>query len=367
MKIKFDNILVKIIFYIIYLILIILGVVKRRIDVPTTVFPKREIIHKKKDIVKKDIERLIIIDDDVGMFWEAVWKYGHYIVPWLKITDPDGGLELIYGLREPDINIKVVGITIMMGVATTDVCVQAAKNILKVLGIDDIPVIQGAKTPKDLGVETEATRFIVDTVMNNPGKVEIIATGPLTNIATAIMIEPKLPENWRALHFATGEFRGALGEVSDLYLSSLVGIPDLNINVDVEATKYVLEHGGSFPIYPNEVMDDLLLSRDDYNEINNAKTDVSNFIAYELRLHNFIFNSFGQGIIPHGVVPIALALDPSYQCSYIESAVVLKDFGHQGYAFVLSNDPKLPKHKIYSKIKDRDKKRMHQTLLKRLV
>jgi purine nucleosidase len=242
----------------------------------------------KPDIeIKKDIERLIIIDDDVGMFWKGVWDNGHFWVDWLRITDPDGGLELIYALRDP--NIKILGVTIMMGVAPMKTCLQAAKNILKILDMENIPIVPGARTPDDLGKETEAVKFIIDMIKKYPNRVEIIATGPLTNIATAMMFEPELPKMWKTLHFATGEFRGALGKISDLFLPSLIGIPDLNINVDVEATKYVIENGGGFPIYPNEIMDELRLTRSDYFKVKSNKTKISDYIAYELKIHNFCF------------------------------------------------------------------------------
>ncbi|MFX0135879.1 MAG: nucleoside hydrolase [Candidatus Hodarchaeota archaeon] len=377
-----NNLLARIILHIFYLILIITGIYKKRPISDFIESKKKEkgiqkiVVKDNKTVksvdisvprykrIKKSPEHIIIIDDDVGMFKDAIWKYGHYAIPWLKITDPDGGLELIYGLRDP--NTQVLGVTIIMGVASTDVCVQAAKNILNILNIKDVPVLRGARTPKDLGVETEAARFIVNTVMDNPGQVEIIATGPLTNIATAIMIEPELPKYWHTLHFATGEFRSALGEISDLYYPSLLGIPDLNINVDINATRYVLEHGEAFPIYPNEIMDDIILTRKDYNRIKNAGTKIGNYIAYELKIHDFIFGIFG-GMIPHGVVPIALALDPSYKCKTIESAIVMKNYGSQGYAFVLSNNPKLNKHKIYLRINEADKGRIHQKLIERLI
>lgn len=359
----------KIVLHLFYLILIILRVTKRRESFT-------EILASEKPTVLGDVkvgekgkaERLIIIDDDVGMDFDEVWKAGHLVLPWLKVTDPDGGIELIYALR--DLDTRILGITIMMGVSTTEVCVQSAKNILKLLDLEEIPVLKGASTAKDLGIETDAARFIVDTVMSNPGKVEIIATGPLTNIATAIMMEPRLPENWHTLHFATGEFLGVLGEESDLLAATLVGIPDLNINVDVKAARYVLEHGGSFPIYPNEVMDNILISGADYEQIRNAGTKLGDFLASELKLLNFLYSQitpFSQGMVPHGVVPTALALDPSYKCKTIESAIELKKFGHRGYAFVLSKNPNLPKHKIHIKIEEAAKSQIHRTMMKRLL
>jgi inosine-uridine nucleoside N-ribohydrolase len=295
-----------------------------------------------------------------------MWK-GHYALPWLRLGDPDGGFELIYAFR--DLNAKVIGVTTTMGVSATEIGAECTRRILKLLGIKDIPVLIGAKHPNELGVETEAARFIVDSVMENPGKVHIVATAPLTNIATALMIEPRLPEYWGALHFATGEFRGALGDQSDLSLYSLAGIPDLNTNVDIKATQYVLDHGGAFPIYPNEVMDEIFFSRADYEYVKNAGTKLGDFIAYEVRVFNFLYGLIpgGQGLVPHGVAPTAIALDPTYECEFIECAIVMKDLGHQGHIFALSNDPNLPKHKIYTSISDDSKKRMHDTMLRRCV
>ncbi len=353
--------LIGFILHLLYLLLIILRVTKPKdINTFSKGIPERPFADKA--------ERLIIIDDDVGFNKDGVWKQGHYFSRWIKLTDPDGGLELIYALREP--NVRILGLTIMMGVANTDTCVQAAKNILKVIGKTDIPVLKGARYPSDLGKETKAARFIIDQVKKNPGKVEIIATGPLTNIATAMMLEPELPKLWRCLHFATGEFRKKLGETSDLYYMLLLGIPDLNINVDVKATNYVLKHGGEFPIYCNEIMDDITFNRSDYCQVLNSNTSIGKYIAYELKVLNFVYNHmipFAKGLIPHGVVPIALALDPIYKCEVIESAVVMKSYGYQGFAFELFNDSNLPKHRVYFKLSENTKKKMHRELIRRLI
>ena len=312
-------------------------------------------------------DRMFIIDDDIGMNRAGCEEAGCYIAPKFKICDPDGGLELIYALREP--GVEIMGVTIMMGCSTTPVCTVAAKNILKVMGREDIPVLEGAHHPSDLGKETPAARFIIDTVMNNPGKIEIIATGPLTNIATAMMIEPRLPQNWRELHFATGEFNRALGQTTDLYLISLAGIPDMNVNTDAVATRYVLENGGPFPIYPNEIMDDVSLNKKDWKKIKNSGTPLGDFVAEEIRPVIRLGSGIGRlvgmnGMFVHGVIPTAIALDPACETESMESAVIMKKFGRKGYAFVLSDDPKLPKHKIHVRLKNPEK--LHDTLIERL-
>ncbi|MHA1278180.1 MAG: nucleoside hydrolase [Candidatus Helarchaeota archaeon] len=349
--------------YLLYFFLYVSRIVKRNETYPIELDERDVVFHGTR---KYNTDRLFIIDDDPGMYWDGVWK-GHYALPWLRLMDPDGGFELLYALRDP--NARVVGITTMMGVSAPEIGIKCAQRILQILGLTDVPVLLGARHPNQLGIETDAARFLIDTIMENPGKVHVIATGPLTNIATALMMEPRLPDYWGALHFATGEFRGALGDQSDLFLASMIGIPDLNTNVDPKATQYVLDHGGRFPIYPNEVMDEIFFSRADYKTVKNAGTKLGDFIAYETRVYNVLYSlvPFSKGMIPHGVPPTAIALDPTYECEYIESAIAMRDYGHQGYAFVLSNDSTLPKHKIYTGLSETSKEQMHDILVQRCI
>ena len=74
-----------------YLVLILLKFTKRE----KFEFLKGEI---KLRLDEENIgdEHLFIIDDDVGMNRDGVWDEGHYWLNFVKITDPDGGLELIY-------------------------------------------------------------------------------------------------------------------------------------------------------------------------------------------------------------------------------------------------------------------------------
>ena len=196
-------------------------------------------------------------------------------MPWLRITDPDGGLEMIYLLREP--SVKLLGISCTMGCSTTDVCMASIHKLLELTGRTEVPLVRGANAPQELGQPTDAARFIIDAVMNHPGQVEVIATAPLTNIATALMLEPRLPANWKMLHLATGEFWGTLGKWSDgAELSWLTGYRDININVDVPAVRYVLEHAGTnMRIYPNEIMDEAFLTRADRSALSHAATPLA--------------------------------------------------------------------------------------------
>ena len=299
--------------------------------------------------------RLLILDDDVGMLKAEVKKAGSYVAPWLKVTDPDGGIELLYALRDP--GIELLGVTCTMGCSTTAVCLHATRRILELAGRTEIPVLHGADSPTDLGRETEAAHFIIETVMAHPGQVEIVATAPLTNLATALMLEPRLPQYWKALHVGTGEFLGALGERSDAYLGRFVGYKDLNINVDPEAARYVLEHAGDFILYSNEIMDDARFTHADRKALRRAGTPLARFVADEV---GPAFHTLGlvnalrgePGLFLHGVIPLALALEPDLAEPPIELRVAMAKRRLGGYIFAISEDPAIPARKLYVRLSD---------------
>ncbi len=296
--------------------------------------------------------RLVIIDDDVGMLRKEVWKQGTYQAPWFKLTDPDGGLEMIYALREP--RIKVIGITCVMGCSSTDVCIKSVKKILELTGRTEVPVFSGAESPGELGKSTEAAKFIIDAVMSAPGQVEIIATAPLTNIATAMMLEPRLAQNWKVLHLATGDFMGKLGELSDGAKFSKTGLyRDLNISVDPEALRYVLEQGENFIIYPNEVMDDAMITGADRKALQKADTPLSRWVASEIWHMVVAGRAMGMAGMPlHGVIPVAIAVDPDLAEPPNELRVSMDYLKPTGYYFGIGNDPKVPARLVYAKLRD---------------
>ncbi len=295
-------------------------------------------------------ERLFIIDDDVGMLKEGVRDAGPYHMQWAPITDPDGGLEVIYALREP--SIQVLGITCTMGCSSMEVCMNSVDKIKGLLGEEDVPVLKGAESPEQLGEPTDAALFIINQVMSNPGEVEIVATAPLTNIATAVMLEPCLPMNWKALHVGTGEFMGALGEQSDAYHFRYLGYEDMNINVDPEAAAYLLERGGDFFIYPNEVMDDASFTPAHLRGLRDAGTPLSSWIADEIKTQLWLGAVFGRlagykGLYLHGVIPLAVAIDPGLARPPQELKVQMEQRKQGGHVFAKSVEPETPARPVY--------------------
>jgi purine nucleosidase len=67
------------------------------------------------------------------------------------------------------------------------------------------PYVYGAGSPDPDGNE-EAIDFLVETVNQYPGEVTIVAIGPLTNIARAVMADPTFPSKVKQIAYMGGSF-----------------------------------------------------------------------------------------------------------------------------------------------------------------
>lgn len=146
-------------------------------------------------------------------------------IPVIFDTDPgvDDALALMFALAHP--GIDVLGLTTVFGNVTV---AQATANALLLTELCNqaVPVAQGAAKPwqksahpppalihgadglgelprrlsSTRGPEPRsAARFIVDTVMARPGEVSLVAVGPMTNLADALKLEPKLARQVRSV------------------------------------------------------------------------------------------------------------------------------------------------------------------------
>ena len=134
-------------------------------------------------------------------------------------TGIDDAIALIYLLGDP--TVEICGITTVFGNIAPS---TAAANTLAILDLvgrsGEIPVAAGAATtftgetmefathvhgsnglggvvlpPPSAEVDhRSAVELIIETAQRLPGKVHLLTTGPLTNIAMALQAEPRLPQ-----------------------------------------------------------------------------------------------------------------------------------------------------------------------------
>ena len=135
-------------------------------------------------------------------------------------TDPgvDDAMALYYALAHPA--IELLGITTSFGNVTAPQATANALHLVQLAG-RKIPVAQGAQQPLVKHAEAppdfihgsdglgnlplraaatgqadprSAAQFIVDMARQHPGQITLVPVGPLTNMALALQLEPKLPQ-----------------------------------------------------------------------------------------------------------------------------------------------------------------------------
>jgi len=139
----------------------------------------------------------------------------HKIV-WDMDPGIDDALALILALKSPE--VQVLGITTVAGNAPVEMTSANARRVLEYLNIESIPVAMGAANPLNHLLEdalnyhgsdglgdcdlpppeqplypAKAWDFLARSVLDAPGEVTLVATGPLTNVAYAFRCNPKLP------------------------------------------------------------------------------------------------------------------------------------------------------------------------------
>ncbi|GAA1460310.1 pyrimidine-specific ribonucleoside hydrolase RihA [Nocardiopsis exhalans] len=160
----------------------------------------------------------------------------------------DDAVALAYLAARPE--VEIVGIGAVFGNNAVDVTAQNALRLLDLYGRPDVPVAVGAARPlvqeprlaghvhggNGLGdvklpdptrvpVAESAAELLVRLVRENPGQIDVLAVGPLTNLALALGLEPRLPELVRRLVVMGGAV-DAPGNVSSHAEANIANDPE---------------------------------------------------------------------------------------------------------------------------------------------
>ena len=174
----------------------------------------------------------------------------------------DDAVAILLAAGNPD--IELLGLTTIGGNHTIDKVTHNARQVLTIAGALDVPVYRGASRPlingvvtaEDIhgdsgmeihgydlpepavGVEDEhAVRWIVDTLMREePGTVTLVPTGPLTNIALAVRMEPRIVSRVREVVLMGGAYG----------TGNITASAEFNTFVDPEAAAIVF--GEDWPV-----------------------------------------------------------------------------------------------------------------------
>lgn len=196
--------------------------------------------------------------------------------------------------------IDLIGITTVAGNQTGDKTFINALKVLALINRIDIPVARGFDKPifrkltvaprihgvsgldgadlpepnikllkKIKNLNIHAVDFIIKSVKESDEKLTIVPTGPLTNIAIALLKEPSIKSNIDRIILMGGA----------VYDSNITPASEFNIYVDPEAAKIVFESGIPITMVGLDVTNKAILTFKDIEELNNLHGRVSGVIA----------------------------------------------------------------------------------------
>ena len=135
-------------------------------------------------------------------------------------TDPgvDDTMAIFFALCSPE--LELVGLTTIFGNVHTHLATKNALRLLEIADRTDIPVAHGADNaltqayegpvpfvhgddgqgniflpdPSTEAIQMSAAQFIIEQLREHPGEITLVPVGPLTNIALALRLEPRITE-----------------------------------------------------------------------------------------------------------------------------------------------------------------------------
>lgn len=260
----------------------------------------------------------VIIDTDIGTYY-------------------DDAFAVLYAVQNPSLDILAVSTSY----GDTRLRARIARKILRVAGRPDIPVYAGVPGSmsggshmygfegenimteedwKDPSLEPEAESSvdkIIREVMKYPHEVTLITTGTVTNVATAILKEPKVAEYAKELII----MGGVVVPIVDEKGISRSPVEEYNLNNDTLATNIVWKSGINITLVPIDVTLKVPLCSEQIDRIRSANTPiarlVSNIIEVWPRQEREIYMSVGiptefTGLWLHDPLTVGVAVDRSF-------------------------------------------------------
>jgi purine nucleosidase len=254
-------------------------------------------------------------------------------------TDPgiDDALALFFALAAPDVQLEAV--TTVSGNVSVEKTTRNALSLLELAGRSDVPVARGADrpllrpavyadyvhgrngvgdvelpAPQHKPAALHAVETLIQTILGAPGEITLVALGPLTNLALAARVEPRLAEAVREVVIMGGALRVS-GNVSPA--------AEFNIYADPHAAQIVFSAGWPLRLVSLDVTQQTVMTREQFAALAKTNHPVTRTIQ---AMTDFYYDDFAgpRGIDSfsmHDPLCVAAALHPDlieWQRAYVE-------------------------------------------------
>lgn len=241
-------------------------------------------------------------------------------------TGIDDAMALLLALNSPE--LEVIGVTCVGGNTTLDHVVRNTLDVLALAGRTDIPVAVGARKPlmdtlhtatyfhgpnglggvtlppsPQIPVPEDATTFLTRLVTQHRGQVTVVAVGPLTNVALAVLRDAAFASNLECLIIMGGSI-GNLGNATSA--------AEANFHNDPEAATAVLRSGAHPGLVDLGATHRTLLSLSGLPAPDDSiLSPVARFVRQILEFYERAYLSTGiHGVVLHDPLAVALTAQP---------------------------------------------------------
>ncbi len=244
------------------------------------------------------VTRRLVIDTDIGTDVDDLWTLA--MVPNLVDVNLEA-VTIVYG--DTDLRARLASVALQgMGLDVPVYCgceqPMSGKSVLWAghEGVD-VPGISDATYSSRDGVEV-----LVELAASDPGTLEILAIGPLTNIAEAIRRDPDFARNLKRLIVMGGEFKS--------------GWPEHNFVSDAVATDIVLRSGAPITIVPLDQTLRVFLHEADIDRVS-AEHPIGRLIAEQSRTFWQWLSTLREGMPndrspAHDPLALLVAIEPEH-------------------------------------------------------
>jgi purine nucleosidase len=264
------------------------------------------------------------------------------------IIDCDPGIDdaqaIMMAYHHPE--VKIEAITTVSGNVGVDLTTANALKVLDILQAPMIPVFKGARTGLvevgehasfvhgkdglgDAGTpeskreidEEPAAIALIRLAKENQGELELIAIGPLTNLALALRINPDLPTDFKRLVIMGGAY----------FSQGNTHHPpaEFNIYADPDAAAVVFDNWPNFTMVSWEATVDHGLPFDQYQSLLSLDNTRSAFMEKVTRKSRKFMKTILDGSMSFAADPLAMAvlIDPNIIQESMQKYVQVERFG----------------------------------------